>query len=101
VPAKLYYRLNLPQLAALLLRHDQASPVADHGLKLDVRHNPDLQPHAGTQGRLHQPRLRRIPVPGRPGARPLTPPAAPTGPPLRTASTPGISGVAATHSPHS
>jgi hypothetical protein len=48
VPAKLYYRVNLPQLAALLLQHGQAVSVAEHGpqleagdgLELDVDHGP-------------------------------------------------------------
>jgi hypothetical protein len=48
VPAKLHYRVELQQLADLLLQHTNTAPVVDHGPQLDVNHgrqpDPDHNP---------------------------------------------------------
>jgi hypothetical protein len=49
VPAKLYYRLNLPRLAALLCQHDKDASVAGDCPKQDVEHAPELDPEHGPQ----------------------------------------------------
>jgi hypothetical protein len=49
VPAKLYYRVNLRQLVALLLRHGQAVSVVDHGPQLEAGHDLELEPEHGPQ----------------------------------------------------
>jgi len=47
VPAKLYYRLNLQQLAALLVAHDQRASVSEYGAKLDVPYGRTLDTDHG------------------------------------------------------
>jgi hypothetical protein len=46
-PAKLYYRIHLRRLAALLLQHDRAGSVADHGPQLDAEYGRHLDPDHG------------------------------------------------------
>jgi hypothetical protein len=46
-PAKLYYHIHLGRLAALLLQHDQAASVADHGPQLDTEYGRHLDPDHG------------------------------------------------------
>jgi len=65
VPARLYYRVDLHRLAALLLQDGQAVSVTDHyrqqdndhGLKLDPEHGPQHDAGDGRrQGARHGPR---------------------------------------------
>jgi hypothetical protein len=49
VPSKLYYRLNLPRLAALLCQHDKGASVTRHGPKLDAEHTLEQEPGHGPQ----------------------------------------------------
>ena len=49
VPARLFYRLNLPRLAALLLQHGKGALVAGHSLKLDAEHPLKLDPEYGLE----------------------------------------------------
>jgi hypothetical protein len=44
VPARLFYHVNLPRLAALLSQHGQADSVADHTAQLDHDHILQLDP---------------------------------------------------------
>jgi hypothetical protein len=49
IPAKLYYRLDLPRLVALLLQHGQAVSVAGHGRQQDSDHGLELDHDDGLQ----------------------------------------------------
>jgi hypothetical protein len=49
VPSRLFYRLNLPRLATLLVQHGQAVSVADHGRPQDIDHRLELVPEHGPQ----------------------------------------------------
>jgi hypothetical protein len=49
IPAKLYYCLDLPQLAALLLHHGQTDSVADHGRHQDTDHGLELDRDDGLE----------------------------------------------------
>jgi hypothetical protein len=44
VPAKLYYRVNLQELVALLHQHGHAVSVADHARQQDADYMPKLDP---------------------------------------------------------